>query len=236
MAGLPHIVAYATICGMELTIAEAASRLGVSTRQVQRLAHSGQLQIVRRIGRTLIVEDTAITQRRHTTASPGRRWNSSTAWAAIELLEQGRTTRVAQRTLFRLTSRLPRLSVEEFVRLTAGRAQTQRMTQTRRRPEALEKALMLSGRSALKDAQVAAQFGLAGGESGIIEGYLRRDDLERVLPRFGLVADAEGEVFLHISDDTPVASRITTALDLIERGTTRERASAHQVLQSVLTR
>jgi excisionase family DNA binding protein len=219
---------------MELTIAEAASRLGVSPRQAQRLAQEGQLQVVRRVGRTLIVEDTAITQRRHVGMGPGRRWNSSTAWAAIELLECRHTTRVAGRTLSRLKSRLSQLSVEEFVRLAAGRAQTKRMTQTRRRPEALEEVLMLSGRSALQDVQTATRLGLAGGDSEIVEGYLRREHLEKVLTRFGLVADAEGEVFLHISDETPVDSIITTALDLVERGTTRERSAAHGVLGSVL--
>ena len=219
---------------MELTIAEAASRLGVSPRQAQRLAQQGQLQIVRRVGRTLIVEDAAVTQRRQTGMGPGRRWNSSTAWAAIQLLEEGTTTRVAGRTLFRLKRRLADLSVEEFVRLAAGRAQTRRMTQTRRRPEALKQALMLSGRSALETTEVAARFGLAGGQSQVIEGYLRREDLAEVLTRFGLVADAEGEVFLHISNETPVDSIITTALDLVERGTTRERTAAHGLLQSVL--
>lgn len=219
---------------MELTIAEAASRLGVSTRQAQRLAHSGQLQIVRRIGRTLIVEDTAITQRRHVGAGQGRPWKSKTAWAAIELLEHGRTTPVAQRTLFRLKNRLAHLSVEEFTRLASGRAHTRRMTQTRRQPGALEDTLLLSGRSALRNADTAALFGLAGGESVIVEGYLPRAALTQALTRFGLVDDAEGEVFLHISDETPVSSRTTTALDLIERGTSRERSAAHRVLQTVL--
>lgn len=226
--------AHATICGMEVTIAEAASRLGVSPRQAQRLAQQGQLQIVRRVGRTLLVEDTAITQRRQTGRGPGRRWNSSTTWAAIQMLEEGATTRVADRTLFRLKRRLADLSIEEFVRLAAGRAQTRRMTQTRRRPAALKDALMLSGRSALENPEVAARFGLAGGQSQIIEGYLRRDELEEVLTRFGLVADAEGEIFLHVSDEVPVDSAITTALDLVERGTTRERTAAHGVLQSAL--
>jgi hypothetical protein len=143
---------------------------------------------------------------------------------------------VPARTLARLKHRLADLSVEEFARLSTGRAQTQRMTQTRRRPAALQEALLLSGRSALHDAHVAAQFGLAGGDSGVLEGYLPRDEFEEVATRFGLVADAEGEVFLHLSDETPVDSIITTALDLFDRGTTRERAAAHQVLQSVLTR
>ena len=221
---------------MELTLAEAASRLGVTTRQAQRLAHDGQLQIVRRVGRSVIVEDSAIAQRRHVCAHRGRRWNTSTAWAAIELLERASTDRVSGSTLTRLKSKLSEISVEEFARLAAGRAQTRRMTQTRRRAEVLEEVLVRTGRSALKHADTAVQFGLASGNSEIIEGYVRRSELESVLARFGLEADAEGEVFLHVSDEDTVESVITTALDLYERGTTRERSAARKVLQMALRR
>jgi hypothetical protein len=221
---------------MELTLAQAASRLGVTTRQAQRLAHDGQLQIVRRIGRTVIVEDSAIAQRRHVCAHRGRRWNASTAWAAIELLEDGFTERVSGSTRTRLKIKLSQVSVEEFARLAAGRAQTRRMTQTRRRTEVLEKALVQTGRSALKHADTAARFGLASGGSEIVEGYVRRSELDSVLARFGLEADAEGEVFLHVSDEDAVESVVTTALDLYERGTTRERSAAREILKTALHR
>lgn len=220
---------------MELTLAEAAARLGVTPRQAQRLAEACRLQVVRRVGRVQLVEDTAVAQLAREARST-RRWSPATAWAAIELLEHGRTERVTGSTASRLRRRLPTPSVEELVHLAADRAQTLRLTQTRRRPAALEEALVLSGRSALATPAVAARLGLTAGDVGLVSGYLHRKDLPAVLERFGLMTDAEGEVFLHVTDHPPVDSLLTTALDLAERGTTRERAAARALLQEALVR
>lgn len=221
---------------MELTLSEAASRLGVTTRQAQRLAREGQLQVVRRVGRSIIVDDSAVSQRRHVSARRGRRWNTSTAWAAIDLVELGTTDRISGSTLTRLKKKLSDISVDEFARLAVGRSRTLRMAQTRRSAAALEMVLVLSGQSALKDAYVAASFGLAGGASDALEGYVLSGDLESVITRFGLEADAEGEVFLHVVDQQVSSSRTATALDLYERGSTRERSAAARVLRQVLDR
>ncbi|MEX5270395.1 hypothetical protein [Kocuria sabuli] len=221
---------------MELTIAEAAVRLGVTPRQAQRLAEAGRLQVVRRVGRTLLVEDTSVTALARDRSGAGRRWNGRTAWAAIELLEHGRTDRVTGSTASRLRRRLPQLSADELMHLATDRAQTMRLTQTRRRRDALEAALMLSGRSALAEPAMAARFGLAGGDTGIVEGYVLRENLAELQERFGLMPDAEGEVLLRVADQAPVAGIVTSALDLAERGITRERSPARAVLQDVLAR
>lgn len=221
---------------MELTLTEAASRLGVSVRQAQRLAQDGRLQVVRRVGRNVIVEDSGVLRRRRVSTQRGRRWNATTAWAAIDLLDHGRTDRITGSTLTRLKSRLGQVSVEEFARLAADRAETRRMTQTRRRAEALKQSLALTGRSALDDPSTAAHFGLAGGGTELVEGYSLRPELEALSLRFGLEADADGEVFLHLTDEDPVSSPITTALDLYERGTTRERSAAEKTLRAALDR
>lgn len=218
---------------MELTIAEAAVRLGVTPRQAQRLAAEGRLQVVRRVGRTLLVEDTGVAEMARTNR-PGRRWNARTAWAAVEVLEHGSTNRITGSTASRLRRRLSQFSPEDLVHLAGDRAQTLRLTQTRRRRPVLEEELTLSGRSALSVPAVAARLGLSGGDAGIVEGYLIRDQLAAARDRFGLVADADGEVFLRVTDHAPVASVITTSLDLAERGTTRERCAARVVLQDVL--
>lgn len=219
---------------MELTLAETARRLGVSTRQAQRLAQEGKLQVVRQVGRSILVDDSGVAQRKRVQALRGRRWNAGTAWAAIELLECGSTTRVSGATLSRLKSRLAEISVEEFVRLSAGRARIQRFTQTRRRPAALEEALTLTGRSALRRAEIARRFGLAGGGSDIVEGYVHQLDCDAVIDRFGLVPHADGEVFLHVSGENAVESMTTVALDLFGTGSTRERSASREVLRVVL--
>lgn len=221
---------------MELTLSEAAARLGVSTRQAQRLAQEGQLQVVRRVGRSVIVDDSAVAQRRRIRARRGRRWNANTAWAAIDLLERGTTDRISGSTLVRLKKRLTNISVEELAQLAAGRSKTLRMSQTRRRAEALKEMLVLTGQSALEDAEVAAFFRLAGAEAGSLEGYVLSEDLDSVISRFGLEADAEGEVLLLVVDQQVSSSRTATALDLYERGSTRERSAGARVLRQVLDR
>ncbi|MFI7481886.1 helix-turn-helix domain-containing protein [Kocuria sp. M1R5S2] len=221
---------------MELTIADAAARLGVSTREAQRLAQEGQLQVIRRVGRSLLVDDSSVAQRIHTAQTRGRRWSPATFWAAVELLEHGHTDRLTGSARSRLKRRLASITAEDFARLAAGRARTRRMTRTRRRPADLEAALVVSGRSALKDQGTAARFGLAAGGTEDVEGYLRRADLQAVMSRFGLFDDADGEVFLHVGDEDAVASDITVALDLIERGTTRERSAGLAVLREALGR
>lgn len=221
---------------MELTLDEAARRLGISTRQAQRLAHEGKLQVVRHVGRSMLVDSSGVLQRKRVQFHRGRRWNPNTAWGAIELLEHGSTSRVSGATLSRLKSRLAEINVEELVRLSDGRAQVQRFMQTRRRPAALEDALVLTGRSSLNHLETAQQFGLAGGRSDIIEGYLRRSELDGLVSRFGLEPYADGAVFLHISDEPALESITTVALDLIGHGTARERSAAKDILQTKLSR
>lgn len=221
---------------MELTIADAASRLGVSVREAQRLAQQGQLQVVRRVGRSLLVEDTSVTQRVRGTRSRGRLWSANTAWAAIELLDRGATDRLTGSARSRLKRRLASITAEDFARLAADRAEVRRMTQTRRRSAALEAALLVSGRSALKDDRIAGRFGLAGEATEHVEGYVRRGTAGEVASRFGLVDDADGEVLLRISNEDAVASHITVALDLVERGDTRQRSAGLTVLRQALAR
>ena len=108
------------------------------------------------------------------------------------------------------------------------------MSRTRRSAEALEKVLVLTGQSALKDGDVAGSFGLAGGGSGSLEGYVLSGELDLVITRFGLEADAEGEVFLHVVEQQVSSSRTATALDLYARGSTRERSATARVLRQVL--
>ncbi|MGJ9426864.1 helix-turn-helix domain-containing protein [Nesterenkonia halotolerans] len=220
---------------MEITLNEAAARLGVTPRQVQRLANEGKLQVVRQVGRSILVDAREIHQRQRVGARRGRRWNGATAWAAIEILETGSTARVSGSTLSRLQKRLMGIPPEELVRLCAGRAQVQRLMQTRRRPAMLEGALLPTGRSSLKSSEISQSFGLAGGTSALIEGYVRRTEQDVIRDRYGLEPHAEGSVFLLVCDDEPLSSMTTVALDLCERGTTRERSAAQTALQVTLT-
>jgi hypothetical protein len=73
-------LANTNISVMEVTLAEAAQRLHVSAREAQRLAAAGQLNVVRRVGRTLLVDDAAVTALERRQRHPGRTWDANTAW------------------------------------------------------------------------------------------------------------------------------------------------------------
>ncbi|AKU17959.1 hypothetical protein [Luteipulveratus mongoliensis] len=217
---------------MEITLDDAATRLGVNQRQAQRLAQTGRLQVVRRVGRSVLVDDESVTSILRGQHSRGRRWTANTAWAAIELLQQGETTRLVGSARSRLKRRLGEVSVEELVRLASDRALTRRYTQTRRTRAALATELALSGVSRLGEDELGVDLDLTRAEGDRVEGYtLAVNELEQ---RFGLIGDAEGDVLVHATEVPFVIGSVTTALDLIERGLTREKAAATRYLESVL--
>lgn len=215
------MVGRATLSVMEITVREAAARLGVSERQVQRLARAGRLQIVRRVGSTYLLDDSGM--ERSAAATRGRIWAPVTAWAAIDLLQTGSTDRLHGSALSRLRRRLRECDAKDLTRLAAGRAQIWRGTQTRRSRDSLRAEVALSGESLLTDEQVARQFGLVAGDSGRTEGYVTNDRWPQVRARFGLEADADGEVLVHVTSEAPRVGAVLCALDLAERWSARER-------------
>jgi hypothetical protein len=219
---------------MEITLAEAAQRLGVSARQAQRLASAGRLQIVRRVGASYLVDDTGLT--RADAASRGRVWSARTAWAAVDLLQHGTSDRLTGSALSRLRSRLRHIEAEDLVRLSADRASVWRGMQTRRSRDALVQEIALSGESLLADRDVASALGLVALTTGRIEGYVRQESWDAVVGRYGLEADAEGDVLLHATTEHPTAGVVSCAIDLAERWSARERGAALRFLSERLHR
>ena len=221
---------------MEVTLALAAQRLHVSAREAQRLAAAGQLNVVRQVGRTFLVDDAAVIALERRQRHPGRTWDANTAWAAIELLDHGSTSRLSGSTLSRLRRRLRQLDVPDLVRLASRRASVVRCGQARRSTERLKKQLVLGGVSALDDSETAERFGLVSAPSARVEGYVQRPRWSTLQEDFGLDADAEGQAVIRIADVAPFGSDVTTALDLVERGSTRERSAAERLLHSALSK
>lgn len=73
-------------------------------------------------------------------------------------------------------------------------------------------------------------------DGGRVEGYVVTDDWDRLQSRFGLEADAEGDVLIHLSSQVPTIGVVSCALDLAERWATRERSAALRVLDERLSR
>lgn len=207
-------VVHPNISVMEVTLSQAAQRLCVSAREAQRLAAAGQLNVVRRVGRTLLVDDAAVTALERRQRRPGRTWDANTAWAVIELLDHGSTSRLSGSTLSRLRRRLRQLTVPDLVRLASHRAAAIRCDQTRRSAKRLKEQLVIGGVSALDDAETATRFGLVSASSERVEGYIERARWSRLQEDFGLRVDGEGRAVIHIADVEPVGGDVTTALGM----------------------
>ena len=103
---------------METATAAAASQLGVSQRQVQRLARNGRLVSREIAGRTVVAGRSVVAMSR--SSARGRRWEEHTVAAACELLDNGSTQRVSGSQLSRLRSRLRTISLAELAYQVLG--------------------------------------------------------------------------------------------------------------------
>lgn len=97
---------------MDTVTREAASQLGVSQRQVQRLAHTGRIISRDIAGRKVISQKSIVAASR--SMERGRRWDERTVAAAAELLEVGATERVTGSQRSRLRARLRTITIEEL--------------------------------------------------------------------------------------------------------------------------
>lgn len=112
------MVACATIYGMEYSTSAAARELGVSQRQVQRLASAGRVASRDVAGRIVVGGGSLVALTRM--AGRGRPWSDGMASAAADLLEHGETSRVHGRDLSRLFARLRRADVSALAYQVLG--------------------------------------------------------------------------------------------------------------------
>ena len=97
---------------MEIDTRAAAAQLGLSQRQVQRLAEGGRVAGRRIAGRTVVSTRSLIALSRST--ARGRRWNAATVSAACELLERGTTTHILGSQRSRLRARLAAIPISDL--------------------------------------------------------------------------------------------------------------------------
>lgn len=103
---------------MEVDTRSAAAQLGLSQRQVQRLARSGRVVSRAVAGRTVVAGRSLIAVSRM--AARGRRWDEQTVAAACDLLDHGRTERILGSQRSRLRARLRKISVAELAYQVLG--------------------------------------------------------------------------------------------------------------------
>jgi hypothetical protein len=209
--------------------AEAADRLGVSTRQIQHLVARGDLSQVARGFVDAASVDRLLAVRQ---GSRRRAWSEETAWGAIALLSGMDAAWLGESQRSRLRKRLREMTVEELVAQCRNRAVTRRYAG---HPSAVGRV-----RAATLSTHIAGRrLGLA--DAAGVDAYVAADRLDEVVESHALVLDAAGSFTLRsTSMDIELVAQLITetdvvaGLDLAESLEVRERSAGKKALEAAL--
>jgi hypothetical protein len=220
-----------------MSIAEASRQLGVSVRQVQRLASSGALTQIGTVGRTKLLDAGSVQRVKMQGLRRGRPWSTNAIAASIDLLTGGDTTRQSSVERKRLHGRLAGLSAEDLVRATGSRADVLRYRVSASFLDHVRKDLALTGAAAIdSDPALAKEFGLARSAPISVDGYVDKKTADRLIRTCHLIEDAQGNVTLRVTDiDSLMTTKaVTVALDLAESLDPRARSAGLTFLRQRL--
>ncbi|TQN42088.1 helix-turn-helix protein [Blastococcus colisei] len=213
-----------------LTTQQAADRIGVSVRHVQRLVAGGGLIA---IGPDRIDADSVaqwITQRQ---GSRPRAWEEPTAWAAVALLEDHPAPWLGQAQRSRLRSALAGSTAVELAARTRNRAEVHRF-------HAHPRALGHLTRDVVDSGSTEDVGGLTATDR--LDGYVAASALRRLVQRYRLSPDPAGNVVLRTTEMPPDVvteladgrRHVLAGLDLAGSTDARERSAGHRILDRAL--
>lgn len=216
-----------------MTTVACAKVLGISARQVARLARAGELTVSRTVGGALLVDGASAHRLAKHGRHSGRPWTAATAWAALALLSGESVDWLDSSAMTRLRHRLRGSSASELCWMTRRRATVHRMQGWGK-----DTGLLYSGVSALRDPAMSELFDLTAVERGV-DGYVHARDFADLVTTLGLVEDRDGDVTVRaVTDDSGYAvDHVLTAavaVDLAESLDTRESAAGLRVLDDLL--
>jgi hypothetical protein len=215
-----------------LTTRDAAARLRLSPRQVQRLVERGELSHPARG----VLDAQSVSRYAAQTSAPRRApWACETAWAAVAILSGVTPTWIGVSQRSRLRARLRELTPDQLVERTRARASEQRLSGHRSVVPRLRTEVVVP---------TSAGMGLAAPtDATTLDGYVQADHLDALVSRHALVSDPDGRLALRVTsmDDQVVrdlASRgpALAALDLAASLDPRERAAGRRTLDDLLER
>jgi hypothetical protein len=214
-----------------LTVADAAQRLGVTTRRVQHLVANGTLRMITRG----VVDETSV--ERYLASRGGfrwRPWSEPTAWGAVALLSGRDAAWMGESQRSRLRGRLRALGARELAGRARGRAVVSRYTGHTSTAGRL--------RGQVVDTSAAAEaLGLTATAS--VDGYVAAAELDGLVARHGLIRDDAGPFTLRATGmpldvvaDLARSGPVVAALDLAESLDVRERRAGVEALTGALER
>ncbi|WAL49293.1 helix-turn-helix domain-containing protein [Rhodococcus pyridinivorans] len=230
----------------DVTVAEAATELGVSQRHITRLAQSGELEVVRKVGGALLIDSASVHRWAQMRRRQGRPWSEPVAWGALALLS-GHTAdwlTASQRT--RLKHRLRRSTAEDVAFFARRRAVPLHARAWDATDHRIGHRIVNTGVGALDtmDAATAARFGLTTHGTTRTEGYVTITELDAVIDDLGLTEDREGDLTLRVvsednplfqgTPDAPTPPLAAIAVDLMDSLDTREHSAGTKVLQELI--
>jgi excisionase family DNA binding protein len=213
---------------MEVSVAEAAERLGVSSRRVRERIARGDL-VARRVGRAWLLDETQLGR------SPrvARPMSPRVAWAFLDLLAGGSGEGVSQPEQSRLHRKLERLREGDAASLLRSwlpkRAPVRRF------------AVAAADLSALTEDPRVVRSGVSDPRSGLaaagtVEGYVDGDVVEDLVAEYLLSAEGRPNVILHVltgrSLPDPVPLPLLVA-DLADHDGPRESAAVERLMKEL---
>ena len=202
---------------MELTIGQAALAYDRSERLVQLALRSGALAGHRTVGRVTTMDDIAARAWSRSVAR-GRPWTPAVRDAALDLLSNGRTERLAASERSRLKARLSSLTARDIAHAAGGLG-----TWARYRGDTPYASTRI-GPSAVD----ATQLGILPGEGWLT--FVQTDDLDRYELEHDVTLDADGNLGVVERpgiDDRPARILLDTYL----LGNARQSAAAASALE-----
>ena len=215
---------------MEISVGEAADRLGVSARRVRERIAAGDLQ-ARRVGRAWVLEEAQLER----SGRLGRPMSPRVAWAFLDLLAGGDGEGVSQPEQSRLRSKRAQLFASPIPAALlrswlSARAGVQRYSAAAADLPALrgDARLVLSGLSDPRSGMAAAN---------LVEGYVSGQHIDGLVKDYLLSSRGEPNVILHVPDaDRRIARPVPLPLvlaDLADHDGPRESAAVERLLREL---
>ncbi|WP_369140944.1 helix-turn-helix domain-containing protein [Modestobacter versicolor] len=215
-----------------MTTQQAADRIGVSVRHVQRLVAGGDLTAIGpdRVDAASVAQWVAQRQ-----GSRVRAWEEPTAWAAVALLEGQPAPWLGQPQRSRLRSTLAGATAAELVVRARNRAAVHRFAAHPRALDRLARAVITSG--AAKDIA-----GLTATDR--LDGYVDDAVLQRLVTQYRLDPDPGGNATLRatgmpidvVAELAGGRRRVLAGWDLAGSADARERSAGHRLLERAVER
>lgn len=215
-----------------MTVAQAADALALSAHQVRALAASGEIEASKLDSRTILCDAASVVRYKLIFQGKGRPLSAEIAFSALGALSGKPVEGLSYQAQRRLRQKLLSIDAKNLVWQARRRKTTKHYYCDESFFPKLADRISLSGGSALDG------FDLTSSASKL-EGYAERVALKRIVDRFFLEEDPQGNVSIHVCDKNPWADAKTmpfavVASDLAESLNTRERDAGLDCLERLL--